>query len=112
MLQRMFAVADVKTYLALSDTTRRKKGNARHRYVDPAEVDRAIVEWLDTERPADAARRHGLKPSQLYHWLRSGGIWPKADARPYFCVRLPSDVIDRVVAERRAKKNATTGAGE
>lgn len=78
----------------------------RRRIVRIEDVDRAIAEDLgEWEVVRPAALRRGLVPQTLRQWLIDAGVLvPQKGTRAY--VRLRTEVIDRVVAERRAGMEA------
>jgi len=74
-------------------------------YVASKDVDRSVSKWLATEEVATAALRYELAPSTLRCWLREAGIQVPPRYRAHW--RVESDVIDRVVVERRAFYSST-----
>lgn len=70
--------------------------------VDPDQVDAAVARWLKTESLTAAARRHGIAAETLERWLRLSGKKLPAKPRAKKRWRVPSDIIDAVVAQRRA----------
>lgn len=83
---------------SLANPWSRKPGKATH-YVDPLDVDEAVAAWHRTEVVHAAARARGLCSETLGRWLREAGIAKTTPKK--FRWRVPTDVIDRVVAERR-----------
>lgn len=72
------------------------------RVYDPDAVDEAVAAELRLETPNSAAQRHGVKHRTLHRWLVDAGvITSRQRGKPH---RIPSDVIDRVVAEHRNKR--------
>lgn len=74
----------------------------RHQIVDPDQVDAAVERWLKSESLHAAAVRHGITPGTLEHWLRLSGrkLPPKPRGKKRW--RIPTEIIDAVVAARRA----------
>lgn len=82
---------------------KKPQGKFRRYYVDPFDVDEAVKKWLSTETIAGAATSRDIPRSTLRKWLLCAGAFTSsADARKH--QRIPTKVIDRVVAERRAQK--------
>lgn len=103
-----FAVATLRMILkwggvSLRVAMARPTGAKRHFHtVDPYDVDQAVKRWLATETLAAAADRHGVDPATLERRLRaSGRELPEKPARKKRW-RVPSDLVDEVLAERRA----------
>lgn len=71
----------------------------RYHVVDPYDVDRAIARWAKTECVNAAAKARGLCGQTLSEWLVASGLEkPKGKVR----WRVPTAIIDRVVAKNRA----------
>jgi len=73
----------------------------RMRAVDTVDVDDAIERWMACEIVNHAARRHGLNFDMLARWLEESGEEMPQRPRGKRWWRVPTDVIDRVVAKRR-----------
>lgn len=94
---RIIKAGKVRTQASLSDPRIANKGNWRRRYVDPDEIDEAVKKWLDSELVDQAAERRGLVSVTLRGWLVKAGVLPAVRRKKH--LRIPSEVIDRVVAE-------------
>lgn len=64
------------------------------------DVDAAVIDWLATETVEEAARSRGLTPSVLRRWLVSARV--RSTGRR--CWRVPTEVIDRVVADGQGRE--------
>ena len=88
-----------------------QKSKSRTHCVDPGSVDRAVLAWLQTETVGFAARRHGVSGATLRVWLGAAvkagvhDVSAKPSGRSCHW-RVRSDVINRVVCERRAARRA------
>lgn len=96
-LRRILRAADVSICCTISRPTRAKR---RFHYVDPLDVDDAVAAWATTETVEAAARARGLVGETLRQALIRAGL--EAPARKRYW-RVPSETIDRVVAEEQAK---------
>lgn len=103
-LLRILDAADVQQHTSLSAPWMKDwGGNYRWRYVDPIEVDEAVAAWMASEPVTTAARRHGIADQVLRRWLRKEGVIGGASKQGKPHQRVRSEVVDRVVAERRAR---------
>jgi transposase-like protein len=100
-LHRILRFGGVVTHLSLSDPTIRRRGYFRRRYVNKDEVDAAVEKWCASEPIAAAAKRHALSDDTLRRWLRDAGVIDPARKDTKAPQRVASDVIDRVIGERR-----------
>lgn len=70
--------------------------------LDPLDVDDAVAKWLACEVVNDAAKRRGMLGDTLAQWLldsRNPDVPPKPSGKRRW--RVPTEVIDQVIAERR-----------
>lgn len=84
---------------------RRCRGVNRRHYVEPSEVDAAMNLWLSTETLHGAARTRGIRANTLRRWLLCCGAIEERTG-PKTHRRVPTEVIDRVVAQHRTKETA------
>jgi hypothetical protein len=99
-LWQILRAAGVRPKAALARTVERRAGHRFH-FVEPLDVDDAVALWLSTEPVESAAKRLGVSGHRLRGWLRAEGV--KDQRRiPRAHWRVPSEVIERVVAQRRA----------
>jgi hypothetical protein len=85
---------------------RKRSIKRRQHFVDPCDVDEAVAAWMATETIEGAARARGIAGPTLEVWLKQSGELEKLEHRAETHWRIPSEVIDRVVAERRAQRKA------
>ena len=111
-LRRILKWAGVGIRVALSRKDR--PSTRRFHFVDPLDVDDAVAAWCKTEYIGSATRRHGLGAETLLRWLRAaqaaGVEMPPEPPGKRTHWRVPSDVIDRVVAERRSSETVKEAA--
>jgi hypothetical protein len=104
-LRNIMRWAGVRRRMAISDPSRRGKERpaAWHRhFVCPLEIDDAVERWHATETVNGAARARGLTDMTLARWLTQAGVLEvRPKGAPRVVRRVPSEVIDRVVAERQ-----------
>jgi phage antirepressor YoqD-like protein len=110
-LRRVLRAAGVEVHRP----SRSRIGARGRRFVDTYDVDRAVEAWLATEDVHVAARRHGQLGETVRRWLldaiASGAKdIPPPPRRSRFRWRVPSAVIDRVVAERTACESVRAAA--
>lgn len=107
-LWRILRWARVRAVRSMSRPT----PGARYHFhvVDPLDVDDAVERWLATESVEAAARARGLVGDTLRKWIRAAGVPkpPRLKARKHW--RIESTVIDRVIAERMAKRSVRSQA--
>lgn len=95
--------AGVAIHVSMSDPYRR--GVYRRSFVDPFDVDEAVATWVASEPVNAAARARGLNGITLTSWLIDAGVLEsRVGAGDRTQRRVASDVIDRVVAERRTQQ--------
>lgn len=102
-LRKILAAANVRVGESLTVEKKRRRGPRafRRTFVDPFDVDEAIRRWQETETAASAAARRGIEPRTLRCLLEGKpGVPRRPKGKRVW--RIPTDVIDRVVAERRA----------
>lgn len=103
-LRRILDWAGVVVHVTRSDPHERSVKLRRH-YVDPHEVDEAIAKWHATETVHGAARARGMCGVTLRQWLlKAGAIEARASRANITHRRVPTEVIDRVVAEHRSEQ--------
>lgn len=73
----------------------------RVKFVDSEEAEAALRRWMEAEDIGSAARRRGLYPVTLRRWCRADGVLEGSQPEHRYRQRLPSSVIDRVVAQHR-----------
>ena len=72
-------------------------------YVERDAMIEAVEAWLLTETVYGAARARGIPAPTLLHWMHDAGIRSGVRGK---ALRIPTATIDRVVAERRARRAA------
>lgn len=87
-----------------------KKGLFRRVAVDPMDVDEAIEAWNATELVTQAAQRRDLDHDTLGRWLEASGIEMPPRPGKFRHWRVPTEIIDRVVAQRRGRETVTAAA--
>lgn len=97
-MRRILAWAGVTVHDSLS-TPSLPRGRYRRSYVDPDTVDAAVARWLDAETVRAAALARGIGYKLIYRWLVDAGVIETTDNNTAW--RIPSAVIDRVVALHR-----------
>lgn len=73
---------------------------------ETAKVDAAMAAWLATATVEEAARDRGLTPSVLRRWLIVAGV--RSSGRR--CWRVPTKVVDRVVADEQGRETLRQAA--
>jgi transposase-like protein len=98
--RRILAAMGIKTkrIQTFHRGTRARKGAAK-RFVDSMDADDAVQAWLASEIVHPAARARGISSSTLRDWLKEAGVARKGARGTSW--RVPSVVIDQIVAERR-----------
>jgi hypothetical protein len=81
-----------------------------YHYVDPFDVDQAVVKWLSAEEVYPAAERRGFCGDTLRRLLLANGLTPPTTRKARW--RVDSTVIDRVVSRYLAEKSATASVRE
>jgi hypothetical protein len=76
------------------------KTKLRKRFVDRFAADAAVTAWLQSEYVGQAARARGLYRVTLHRWLRNAGVGGRPK-RAWKHWRVPTETIDRVVAEHQ-----------
>lgn len=79
----------------------------RHKYYIRESIDAAVVAWLDSETPYEAARRVGFTDVTLRRWLRLAGESPPKRKKQW---RISRATIDRIVAEHLAADTIASAA--
>lgn len=99
-LRRILTWANVTIHPALTAA----RVNGRQSYVDPDEVDEAVVAWLKTETVRAAALARGVGYKLLYRRLLDAGlVQPKTNNTAW---RIPSAEIDRVLSEHASENRS------
>lgn len=94
---------------------RRDRGAKRHfHFVSPSDVDAAVAAWLKTECLGTIAKRHGVAWMTLRRWIQDAQeagarlpAMPRGGARRW---RLPSDLVDKIVADRQSSETLKEAA--
>jgi len=101
-LRVVLRAAGVKVRVAMARPGPRQSKRKYH-YVPPEAVDEAVALWNRSETIESAARRHGVCGDSIRRWLdearAAGASIPAEPTQRKARWRLPSDLIDRVVAE-------------
>lgn len=103
-LKRMLLGASVPIHRGMSINAR------RFDVVDPAEVDRVVDEWNETEIVSHAARRLGVHRGTLVAWLEESKIEMPRHPGAKRIWRLPTKIIDAVVAKRKSRETVMGAA--
>lgn len=84
--------------IVLSGAGIKAKRGTKQCIVSRVEVDDAVADWCASETPESAAKRCGVSATTLRQWLRDAG---HESPFPGAIWRVPTRVIDEVVAQRR-----------
>lgn len=110
-LREILKAKGVRLWLSMA---RPNAGKYRFHTVDPIDVDDAVKAWLEIEVVHSAAEARGLVGETLRDWLIAararGVVMPEPPNTKKGWWRVPSSVIDGVVAWRRARESLSAAA--
>lgn len=107
-LEAIFKWYGIKPQRTMSRPT--EGASYRWHSVDPEDVDEAVAAWMAAETIHDAATRRGISDQTLIRLLLASGFKLPARQKGRHPWRIPTEIVDRAVAEKEAREGLADAA--